>query len=71
MGFKISIQFGGESEEEKIYKECIKLIDEVSLIKEDSKRFELLRLIRAKMKRLPAEKCIKLKDYAKDLGVGL
>ena len=71
MGFKISIQFGGESEEERIYKECIKLIDEVALIEEMSERLKLIKIIKAKMKKLPAEKRIELRDYAEDLGVGL
>ena len=47
MVFKISIQFGGESEEERIYKECIKLIDKAALTKDRSERLKLINLILA------------------------
>ena len=68
---KLVFQLGRESEEERIYKECIKLIDKAALTKDESERSKLIDLILAKMKRLPAEKRIELRKYAKDLGVGL
>ena len=71
MGFKISIKFGGESEEERIYKECMELIDKVALTKDRSERLKLIKIIRAKMKLLPVEKRIKLMEYAHSLRVGI